>query len=444
MRSLLEKILNAKILFCIVYKLIIDLFFSVYLSDTYSYCGSGASLNSNKYIVSWLMLFVLLVIRELIINQDMSFIIEILYYLSIVPTLSIYWMKNENTYAMLLIFCYWIVFEIFAGIFSREKHINCVQSIMYSHDKLKKDNIVIQFIFIWCVISILYFSWKYGNFRFFVRFEDVYTYRLAPNNSMSSIGGYIFSWNTNLLIPLCMNIHLLNKKYLFTVIDIIMILLSYSIYGNKTILFTGMVVIGVWILSKIRFELFTDKIISLFLGCIMIVAMIFGNTVVYKWPASLLYRLLYIPSEAHFYYFDFFQKNELLYFRQSFLRFFASDPYNKPVSVLIGSDKKYNLVGSYNNLNNGLFSDAYMNFGVIGVMIFPIIIVVVLCVIIKALQSYEDVIRYSFFIVLLMYCISASLFTWLLSGGVILAIFIFNVIGQTGIHLGIAKYNTGG
>ena len=68
--------------------------------------------------------------------------------------------------------------------------------------------------------------------------------------------------------------------------------------------------------------------------------------------------------------------NELDFFRQSFLRWFnIESPYKDNIAFMIGGMYygNYEIRG-----NNGLFTDAYYNMGIMGIILFPLILVFIL------------------------------------------------------------------
>lgn len=73
------------------------------------------------------------------------------------------------------------------------------KSIYNTHSSIDKTIVVILFAFL--CLSTLYFSFRYGGFRLFVNFSDVYQYRLFGER-MTSIGFYIFNWNKNVALPI--------------------------------------------------------------------------------------------------------------------------------------------------------------------------------------------------------------------------------------------------
>ena len=117
------------------------------------------------------------------------------------------------------------------------------------------------------------------------------------------------------------------------------------------------------------------------------------------------------------------------------MRFFFRDPLPDIASILIGSDIKYNLTGNYNNLNNGLFSDAYQNFGCIGVLIYPVVMVWLLNILCKAIRDYDPVIKNSLLIGSILYLLSAYLFSWILTGGYLVTLIMVYAIKHCKLNI---------
>lgn len=431
MQRKLNGLFRYKIPFFVLYKVCVDYFFYKYLSVRYAYISGSATPNFEKFLCSWVSFFVIMLVSCKIANTNLKIASDFLIIISAIPSLSIYWMKNENTVAFILICTYWLIFLLTSAFMSKttigsnyEKKCNCF--IMP-----KTNNIIIFMCFVWVVVTTLFFSYRYGNFRLFVSFAEVYNYRMDAANYMSTIESYIYAWNTNIILPICLIVHLYNKSYLEITADLVMFLLAYSIYGNKFIFFECIYILGVWIIAKLNLKEKISQVIALALsvafGCFYIVR----NTTIGLWIQALLYRLLYIPTEAHYFYYDFFKNGEKLYLRQSVMRYFCDNPYENAVSVLIGSSTKYNMTGNYNNLNNGLFSDAYANFGIVGVLIYPIILVLIILVFANVMKEYDFTFRLALLFTLLGNVISTSLFQNLLTGGVVLGIGLLLALRET-------------
>jgi len=100
----------------------------------------------------------------------------------------------------------------------------------------------------------------------------------------------------------------------------------------------------------------------------------------------LIRRLFFVTAYLQFAYYDFFKTMPKDYFRQGIMRRFGLEsPYNQSIETMIGD--LYYLPGSY--ANNGLFSDAYANLGVAGIIILPIMIALVLKLLDRACEGVE-------------------------------------------------------
>ena len=88
-------------------------------------------------------------------------------------------------------------------------------------------------------------------------------------------------------------------------------------------------------------------------------------------------RIMVVPSWLNYLYFEFFCYNENLWWRQDVFLIdkLFSAPYNNSAPVLIS--KKY-LNGMVANPNAGFLAEAYTQFGILGIVIYPILIAILL------------------------------------------------------------------
>ena len=92
------------------------------------------------------------------------------------------------------------------------------------------------------------------------------------------------------------------------------------------------------------------------------------------WGATLIVRrVLYVPAFLNYQYYDFFSVREKDMWRTGILgKLGFESPYGgTKISHLIGKQMGYPEMGA----NNGLFSDAYANFGIWGILFFPFLLV---------------------------------------------------------------------
>lgn len=418
---------NLEPIITILFRIVFDIQYIYFFSPIYSYCGSILDLNLWKYFISWCAFLLLVILNTFIGDSFVAMCYKLLFFLSAIPSIAIFGLKNESSSAFFLILLYWGIWFVAAYLFSRRqdhKNVICKYSSLFVP---KPNNAFLVAIMLWIVVSTIYFSARYGDGRLFVRFEDVYTYRLDAASQMTTFDGYLFAWNTNILMPLCLYVYLKSKCLLPTATLVFCFLASYAIGGNKIIFFT-MIVVTVFVLVEnsgyIKEAIPTVELLFLLAA---------GGAIFVLWqtqylmPTSLVYRIFSIPAEAQYYYYDFFQAHEFLYLRQSILRWIPST-YSALVSVLIGSDVKYYRTGNYNNANNGCFADAYQNFGILGVVLYPIMIAFTLKLVEKCVKKYSRGTQCVVGTMICLYLYSAYFFSSLLTGGTLLIMVLYPVL----------------
>lgn len=234
---------NRTSIYCLM-KVCYDFIYLFYITKIYDYSGSIADINLWKNIMSWALLILFLALYSKIKECDLKLCMSLLMTLSIVPTLSVFWIGNKSLIAMAEISIYWIIFE-FAMIYCSQKEYRLDKKEPALANCLSNSE-VISFVWAITIILTIYFSYRYGNFRLMVRFEDVYDLRLDSGNYMNTLESYLFCWTSSLIIPFCLSVHAVNKKWIFVVIDVLLGLMSYAIYGNKSMFFQLLAVLDFW------------------------------------------------------------------------------------------------------------------------------------------------------------------------------------------------------
>jgi hypothetical protein len=194
----------------------------------------------------------------------------------------------------------------------------------------------------------------------------------ARGYQTSFITGYLATAADNLL-PVILVYFLLTKKRLLVIIIGFIIMLNFGIAGIKqVVLLLFIALIGVYFIKNLKIS---NNFIWGFGFLLLLGYFEFVIYDTYFITALSTYRVFFIPAKLHYVYYNFFSQNELDYFRQSFLKIFFESPYKENIGFLMG----YEDIGDITaRANNGLFTDAYFNFGVIGVIIFPVIVVFIL------------------------------------------------------------------
>lgn len=146
---------------------------------------------------------------------------------------------------------------------------------------------------------------------------------------------------------------------------------------------------------------------------------------VYEWTGafdllSQFARVTVIPNNIGFKSIDFFKDNELLYLRESVLRGLLHSPYEGGSDFYINYGANSTLTSS--RANNGLWGDAFRNFGILGTLIYPFLIGYVFHVVEMNCRNERMGLRLFILFLILWSAINTSFFTWLLTGGVIVIV----------------------
>ena len=187
----------------------------------------------------------------------------------------------------------------------------------------------------------------------------------------------------SILPILCVYFYLSNKKKTSYVIGFI-VFLNYSIGGHKTVIFyLFLCIIGVIFYKKNKVYLFSWGLALVNFICLLEFKLL--NT--FFLCATITRRVMFIPAQLNYWYYDFFTVNPLDYYKQSFLRYFGfKSVYNSPIpKAVVGFIKGR---GEMND-HNGLVSEGFSNLGFIGVFIHPIILIIVIKLMSSAAKGIE-------------------------------------------------------
>lgn len=363
----------------IVYRIIIDNIYIYVISPLYSYSGLTCNTSVPKCLLSWGLFFVFyILIRGLVLSdkEHISTIIAVtIYIISFIPFTSIVYMGLAPKIFIIEMSIYWSLLLILLLFIDRSQRKQT--PILTLGDYAIKDEAA-TFIGIVASLTVIFVSWIYTNFHFQLNL-DVYEQRaLASRFPMPQLIRYMFTWS-RAIIPVMFAYCLINRKILNSIWYFLVSFISFGVDGSKTVLFMPFLVFAVVIIGKkISF-----KAIKIVLIYGMIAVSIISFIVYYAgrsiWLVSLfIRRVLYVPALLNVYYFDYFSKHEPDYFRSGFLsRLGANSPYAKDngVAYTIGKIYYHNpLTGA----NNGLFSDAIANMGMVGIIIMPFVVAFVL------------------------------------------------------------------
>lgn len=411
------------VILMIVYKLSLELLFIYNLSSIYDYLGVRLDYSGYKMFISWVVFFILIMLTLNFEKHSFWFIVIQLFSLFvIVPSISLYGLKNLHTTYFIYNLIFWLFFIIYAIFLSKIKFTST--SFINIAQKININDTVLTIIFIVSAISVLVASYLYGDFRVMIDFNDIYKYRLELREvSMPVYFRYMLPFMGTISLPLCVMEYLNRKKYIFLGLTLLVGLMLFSINGMKTWLFVYFVVFAVYNVTKKEYNNYSiiNRILTLFIiGSIVgyIFSVYYKNNVI----SGNIHRMTIAVPEISYYFIDYFIDKEPLLLRGSILRHLLQYPYSIPIEFQIGGLYMGNFA---NRANNGLLGDAYSNFKFFGVISYPFLYTLVFKILQIVLHRYDYKTNYFMLFVLIWASMNTSFFTWLLTGGVIMVCFIY-------------------
>lgn len=346
-----------------VYRLLCDLAYR-YVAMVFDYQGlffNNISLRS--FVMSWAILFAAMpafyrVFRERTLSGN---VIAVLILFSAIPTISAIGFRSDYDLLYVgLMVLYWAVFFLFWSIMKPLK------SPRLSRMKSASFHYIVLVILI---ASVIIYSYINTGLRFHFSLIDVYDIRAEARQFEAPFPlNYLVSLADNLL-PFFAVYALFRRNWLVLSITVFAIYVNFSIAGTKQIVFVLLCGFGGYLAIKSYAQSY-----RLIYGALALLVVGFFETLSLESNSIstlFAYRVLFIPSELHFSYFDYFQTHNILYFSQSLLKWASTEVRQENIQFLLG---EYAIGEFTARANNGLFADAYSNLGGIGALIYPVLI----------------------------------------------------------------------
>ncbi len=284
------------------------------------------------------------------------------------------------------------------------------------------------------VISLLsfgvtiYMCYKYTGFRLHFNIMTVYDIREeASHYDIPIIMEYLYSW-TKAVNPFMIAYCVLKNKKVYAGLFVLCSLLNFGFDGSKTALFFPVIFLGLVILYKLikSFNVITTLLMSYgLIGIAGIIEFFFRNS--YYICGILIRRVMFVENLNSYFYYDFFTKHTPDYFKMSFLRHFGYETQYPDLVRMIGRIYQ----GVETNSNCGLIADAVTNFGVFGVLGYPLMFFMVMCTFDVLSQRAPSALKMCAGLYVSMCFVNTFMFTSLLTHGIfILLILMFCVSRQ--------------
>ncbi len=406
---LIEKYVIWDILGIILFKIVLDYSYISFVVPYYEYMGFTLDFNFVKYIQGWIVYLILFLLLNRHKEHVLYMTLLISFLLLIVPTITLYSFKNEPAeffYSMMIPYAGMLL------LITTKR----IQLYYFPHGK----KIAIGLSVLMVSIVFLHYLTTVGVGHMNFNLMNVYELRSSDYGMASNAGifGYLNSWVTKVLNIFLISIALLRRKYFLVLLLVIIQILLFGLSGHKGVLFSLILLSGLYIFDKAKH--YSTIIIYSTLSVVSVLLLYFYFTHELILPSILIRRVFFIPTHLNYVYFDYFSFHDFLYWSNSILKSIFTYPYEVAPVFIIGDYLGHPNMAA----NTGIFGSGYMHLGVVGIIIYMMI----LSIVINLIQQFNKLPIWFINAIVLMpilsVFISSDLPTTLLTHGLLLAIII--------------------
>lgn len=390
--------------------MVLELVYVFQISPTYSYLSLELNINYNKMFFSYFLYFCILYMIPVNKLKPSTYLINILFVLMWIPTSSYFWLNNQKyEYMLLFTFSFIILFLV--------KKIR-IESRIFDERKMEY---FFSLLFVVYLLTNLYLVIKAGGIDLrALNFDSVYEVR--GDNKVSGFSGYLLNWCSKVFFPFYTVYFINSKKNYLVSITIVCQLLLYFSYANKAFLFS--IIFVFMCIYLLRKDLWVNYFPNAITGA-MLFSLFFNNLRIGELlTRTVPYRLLYVPAQIQFWYFDYFSDNEKLLYGESFLGSILGTHKSGPSTSLL-INKYFTNITVESNANTGVFSDAFSNGGGIAMFVTAMIILFLLLLIDSFSRKINTTLIVAAFSYSMFILNDTSLLTSLNTGGILLLLSLF-------------------
>jgi len=208
---------------------------------------------------------------------------------------------------------------------------------------------------------------------FNLNMERVYEFR-RDNASLANVGilAYVNNWVFQIFNITLLVICLFYRRYFLVLCVLIIQVYFFAASAHKSVLFYPFLVFGIWYYYRhSNSAMIIPLVFSLVVLATLVSFILFEDILM---TSLFSRRVFFVPARLTYDYFEFFTLNEPLYWSNSILKHWVTNPYNEAVGYVIGQ-----YLGKENlNANNGYISMGFAHAGYFGVAIYVMLSAVLL------------------------------------------------------------------
>jgi hypothetical protein len=344
------------VLLVLVLRAVMDVAYVQFVSG---YAGFNVDIDVVKLGESYLITLMLALVLPSRVKKPSDFLLLILFLVPVLPCISFYALSNQSR-----MFFYAVNVSFIVVALVRHISVPTPPSI----GGVWKSVLVVCAV---ASVGVALWLLRAGGAQIFnLDITRVYEYRQTYNTEVAvGLFSYISRWTYKVLNVLLMGWALFQRWFLLFLGLAGLQLVFFGLSTHKQLIAFPALVLFLYIFIPKRTAVFWTMAGMLSVVMISLAAYSLSGHVLA--PSLLIRRLLYLPAELNFAYYDFFSSHGLVYLTNS--RWFAwlgTYGFDKPPPLLI-SDAA-GLYGAW--ANTGFLSAAYMHFGIPGMLVWSFLV----------------------------------------------------------------------
>ncbi len=397
----------------LAFKLLLDLSYVKIIFPQFEYMGFVFVDNGMKVFSGLILFFLMMFFIPTKLDKPSNILSICLVIITYIPSLTIF-SYGDATYGFIFMnTVFWII-------------LLSIIKFLPTINLPKLNPKACKFIFL-LVVSLIclyccYYVIKTFGFKFNFNILNVYDQRAEYKEAHIPFSSYLFTWSSNVILPMGFMYFIIKKQYVLSIIPIISQLLLFSATGMKSMLFTIPIVIIFAAFLKLK-DVSLYLMIALALASVFcIVAYSIFNQIL---PISLLTRRVFlVPARISQYYYDFFIEAGQIQLSHSIFSGLSNYRFQAEPAQFISKI----FVGSTSNFNSGIIADGFANFGYIGVFCWSIFTAFVFKILDAVSKDKNNTIVISGIIMFVSSLSNSALVTNLGTHGMLIAIFMIYIL----------------
>ncbi|WP_017726174.1 O-antigen polymerase [Halalkalibacterium ligniniphilum] len=401
------------IFFTLLLKIVLEYGYYTFVHPLFGYSGFYLEVSLIKMLESYIVVIFLSFLFSTLddVNKPSKIVCYILFINLFLPISSLYWLQNQSRVFFLVIFFSCLL------LYFMTKKLKPIQVAT-----LKEGSNVAFFVVIGITISVYgYLIVTGGLQRINLNLLNVYETRDYYSESNVPLMGYLLPWQAHVINLFFLIYGLIKSSKKIIVFTLFLQVFLFSMTNFKSFLFAPLVVVGLYFILKneLKNKLLLLMTFSLSVLMILLILMyeISENIVLLS---IFLRRLFFVPASLQYTYYDFFENMEKYKLSNSIFSSFFENPYNIGPVGLIARE----VYGREFAPNVGIFGDGYLNFGLIGIILFVMILGGVLLIFDSVARKSPTILSMSIIIIPSMSLVNSAMFTSFATHGILFAIFI--------------------